>query len=246
MNDPSLSAAASWETNGSPDAASPPYRPRRSALTLLPPAGPVRVRALAVVLVPLLLVAVPVAVSAVSGGGSGAGAGTQVQQVGGQPANVSGGVPLFPPATTGEPSAEPSPTVPLGDPGVGSPTATDPFATTTPTPSSTDTPSAPTDTPSGDPTRPDNVVQNYFAAINSGHFRTAWNLGGRSFGGSYAAFAAGFADTVRDTVTVVSVEGDSVAVTLVSLQSNGTQHSYSGSYTVVDGVITSATVRQTG
>ena len=242
MNDPSLSATASWETNGSLDAASPPYRPRRSAPGLLPPAGPVRVRALAVVLLPLLLMAVPVAVSAVSDGGSGAA--TQVQQVGGQPANVSGGGLQLPPATTDVPSAEPSPTVPLGDPGVGSPTATDPFATTTP--SSTDTPSAPTDTPSGDPTRPDNVVQSYFAAINSGHYRTAWNLGGRSFGGSYAAFAAGFADTVRDTVTVLSVDGDSVAVTLVSLQSNGTQHSYSGSYTVVDGVITDATMRQTG
>lgn len=260
MNDPSLSAE-SWEPNGSSDVAPRRSSPRGRGPGLLPPAGPLRVRALAVICLPLLLVGAPLALSAVNNGGTSAG--TQSQQVGGQPAAADGGqASLFPAAPTDTPSADPSAGTPFGDPGGSSPTATDwstdssipsnPSDTTplTAPPSASDSGStsagaSPSGTPVA-PAQPVDVVLSYFAAINSGDYKAAWSLGGSNLGGSYAAFAAGFADTVRDTVTVVSVQGASVKVALVSLQRDGTQHTYHGSYTVSGGVITSATVQQTG
>ena len=250
MNDPSPTAE-SWEPNGSPDAASRPSSPRPRGPGLLPPPGPVRVRALAVVCLPLLLVGVPMTLSAVNSGGTSTG--TQFQQVGGQPTPLDGGpASQFPTAPTDTPSADPSSGTPFGDSGGGSPTTTDASSMSplTDSPSASDSSSASdsasaSGTPAG-PAHPDDVVRSYFAAINSGDYTTAWNLGGSNLGGSYAAFAAGFADTVRDTVTVESVQGASVTVTLVSLQRDGTQHTYHGSYTVGGGVITSATMQQTG
>jgi hypothetical protein len=90
---------------------------------------------------------------------------------------------------------------------------------------------------------PANVVINYFAAINSGDYRLAWSLGGDNLDPSYDHFAAGFAGTKRDTVTVLSTTGDTVRIQLDAEQSDGSHRSFSGTYTVRGGVIVGADVQ---
>lgn len=88
------------------------------------------------------------------------------------------------------------------------------------------------------------VVESYFAAINAGNYALAWSLGGMNIeNGSYSSFVQGFASTSSDTVTVVSVDGDTVAVTLDALQTDGTHKYFSGTYTVKNGVIVAANVQ---
>lgn len=96
--------------------------------------------------------------------------------------------------------------------------------------------------PSSASPAPADVVRAYFDAINAGDYRRAWNLGGKDLGGSYESFAAGFADTVSDTVTITSTNGAEVSVTLDAEQSDGSVRHYVGTYTVRGGVITAAHV----
>ena len=107
-------------------------------------------------------------------------------------------------------------------------------------------PTLPAETPSPTPTAgPAAAVQAYIAAINAKDYPQAWALGGENFGGTYSAFAAGFDDTKQDTLTIVSVDGDVVTVELTSQQADGSQNMYSGTYTVTDGIITSASLTKT-
>jgi hypothetical protein len=101
-------------------------------------------------------------------------------------------------------------------------------------------------TPPADTTGPASVVEAYFAAINAKDYQTAWSLGGENQGGSYADFAAGFANTEQDTVTVESVSGDVVTVTLVAQNDDGTILNFAGTYTVTNGEITASNMQQTG
>jgi hypothetical protein len=104
-----------------------------------------------------------------------------------------------------------------------------------------------TDTvPSTSSSGPDGVVQQYFAAINQRDFATAWSLGGQNLDSSYSDFTAGFASTAQDTPTILSVAGDTVSINLVAVNTDGTQHTFTGSLTVVGGVITSAHLLATG
>ncbi|MFV0131870.1 hypothetical protein ACLGIH_01090 [Streptomyces sp. HMX87] len=88
------------------------------------------------------------------------------------------------------------------------------------------------------------TVERYFAAINAGDYRRAWDLGGKNLDRSYASFAAGFADTVHDAVQITEVRGSVVTVTLDALQSDGTVRSFAGTYTVKGGVIVDADIRR--
>ncbi|MEU5272569.1 hypothetical protein AB0G77_29375 [Streptomyces hygroscopicus] len=121
--------------------------------------------------------------------------------------------------------------------------------TTTPTLPDTAEPS-PTDWPTVDESPsaedgPDATVTRYFDAINNGDFSTAWDLGGKNLDQSYSTFVSGFSETERDEVTIVSVEGDTVSVDLVSYQTDGSRRSFTGTYTVRGGVITGADMRRT-
>lgn len=88
------------------------------------------------------------------------------------------------------------------------------------------------------------VVEDYFAAINAGNYALAWSLGGMNIeNGSYSSFVQGFADTSSDTVTVVSVNGDTVSVTLDAAQTDGTHKYFAGTYTVRNGVIVAADIQ---
>ncbi len=87
---------------------------------------------------------------------------------------------------------------------------------------------------------PEQVVRAYYDAINGGDYQRAWDLGGRNLGGSYRAFADGFDSTSHDTVTIISTHGSTVSVHLDAEQSDGSHREFSGTYTVHDGMITSA------
>ena len=84
------------------------------------------------------------------------------------------------------------------------------------------------------------IVQSYFNAINDHDYRTAWDLGGKNFSGSYGSFVAGFDNTLYDALTIEGSHGDVVDVFLDAEQYNGSDHEYSGSYTVRGGQIVAA------
>jgi hypothetical protein len=93
---------------------------------------------------------------------------------------------------------------------------------------------------------PAGAVRAYFAAINSRNYARAWRLGGRNTGISYATFTAGFSGTAKDVVTLLSSAGPVVTARLTAYQSDGTVKTFSGRYTVENGVITQFEVRQLG
>ena len=96
-------------------------------------------------------------------------------------------------------------------------------------------------------TSPSAVVEQYFADINAGDYASAWAIGGRNLqGGNFDSFVQGFATTVSDSVTIVSTNGDTVQMQLDALQTDGTHKHFAGTYTVRDGLIVAANVRQTG
>ncbi|MBF6169958.1 zinc ribbon domain-containing protein [Nocardia blacklockiae] len=93
-------------------------------------------------------------------------------------------------------------------------------------------------------TGPAAVVWNYFDAANRRDYLAAWNLGGHNLDTSFDHFAAGFATTARDQVTIVSVTGNQVEVTLDATQSDGGHRLYTGYYIVDNGEIVRARMRE--
>jgi eukaryotic-like serine/threonine-protein kinase len=97
---------------------------------------------------------------------------------------------------------------------------------------------------------PAEVVQAYYAAINNHNCGTAWNLGGDNIsaanGQTYHQFCQGFSDTSRDVLTVDSVAGDTVTVTVLAEHTDGSSQTFQGSYVVSNGVIDSASIQQSG
>ncbi|MEU5189988.1 serine/threonine-protein kinase [Streptomyces klenkii] len=107
------------------------------------------------------------------------------------------------------------------------------------------TPPAPAQPPNGTPAAaPQQVVQDYYAAINNHDYARAWKLGGKNLGGSYGEFVKGFATTASDSVTVTSVSGDTVGVELDATQTDGSHRYFSGTFTVNNGEIVSAAVQR--
>jgi len=90
------------------------------------------------------------------------------------------------------------------------------------------------------------VVQAYYAAINAGDFQTAWNLGGDNLDPTYTAFVDGFSGTAHDALTVTGSQGDSVSVSLDATQSDGSVQTYTGTYSVSGGHITSGQLTAAG
>jgi serine/threonine protein kinase len=89
------------------------------------------------------------------------------------------------------------------------------------------------------------TVRAYYAAINARDYPRAWALiGGKSSQtADYNAFVKGFAQTQRDNVTIVSVNGGLVTVRLAATQTDGSVKNYQGSYTVTNGVITQSRIQ---
>ena len=88
------------------------------------------------------------------------------------------------------------------------------------------------------------VVQQYYAALNRGDYRTAygfWDQNGAASGKSYAAFAKGFAQTASTRVVTgtptnpdagMSQRWIDVPVDVYAKLKNGTQQHFRGSYTL--------------
>lgn len=146
------------------------------------------------------------------------------------------GKPVAATATRTTPSGPAIPTFPSSTPSPGS--------STTPTQSSTTPDTSTPDDPG--PSDPQAVVQSYFDAINKKDYQQAWELGGKNAGKPFSTFAAGFATTDHDTVTVTSVQDNVVTLDLVAQQTDGTRRTYHGTYTVADGIIVHFSVRATG
>ena len=129
------------------------------------------------------------------------------------------------------------------------PLAATPTATSQSTRSATPTPSA-TGSAGSAGSGPAAVVQAYYAAINNHDCGKAWSLGGDNIsaasGQTYQQFCQGFSTTSRDVLTVEGVAGDTVTVSVLAEQTNGSSQTFQGSYVVSDGVIDSASVQQSG
>ncbi|OIJ97294.1 hypothetical protein BIV25_16130 [Streptomyces sp. MUSC 14] len=204
-------------------------------LGLLPAAGQERTYALIIAGVPLLLILLTAVLpqSASDGGGSASGA---VSGNGGYSYQPTVPDPATPDTSTA--SIPASTTYGAESTGGTDATALSPSPADTQSPTGTDSATPGTDGAAD----PGATVQRYFDAINGHDFKTAWDLGGKNLDSSYASFVAGFAGTEQDTVSVASVQDTTVSVSLLAQQTDGTQKSYSGQYTVVDGVITHASV----
>jgi hypothetical protein len=90
---------------------------------------------------------------------------------------------------------------------------------------------------------PAQTVLEYFAAINHRRYLEAWRLTGETE--PYAVFRAGYAGTLKDTVTIESVSGNVVTAKLAAIQTNGKLKTYQGTYTVTNGIISSTNVQRT-
>ncbi|MEV6206872.1 DUF4352 domain-containing protein [Kitasatospora sp. NPDC051914] len=123
-----------------------------------------------------------------------------------------------------------------------------PSATAAPTPTATATQTTTvTATAAASPrptaaAAPRQVVEDYYAALNARDYARAWALGGRNLAPGYWQFVNGFAGTASDSLTVVGVRGDTVAVRLDALQTDGTHRHYTGTYTVRNGEIVAASI----
>jgi hypothetical protein len=96
-------------------------------------------------------------------------------------------------------------------------------------------------------TAPWPVVKAYYQDITLRDYAAAWQLlGHHPHGAGYASFAAGYANTGRQTVTKISRSGDQVSFTLRSDNPDGTVQTYQGTATVTGGKIVTTNVAQTG
>jgi hypothetical protein len=154
-----------------------------------------------------------------------------------------------PSSAPGTPSA--SATVPSASAAVPSASATVPSASAAVPSASAAAPSA-VATASSAPrapalTNPVAVVTQFYADIANGDYSDAWALGGDNIGGpSYPEWVNGYATTATIDVTSSGLTGsDTVWADISATQDNGSVNTYSGTYTVVGGVITSADIVQT-
>jgi hypothetical protein len=94
---------------------------------------------------------------------------------------------------------------------------------------------------------PDQIVRNYYDAINSHDYQTAWRLvGGNKFGQTYQEFVAGFASTAHDKLRIDGVNGNTVTIELVATQDDRTTRTYQGTYTIQGGRIVDASLQRVG
>jgi hypothetical protein len=116
----------------------------------------------------------------------------------------------------------------------------------------TATPSAPQAPAEGAPGQPlanaAAVVTQYYQDLSNGDYADAWTLGGVNVAGTdYNTWVAGYATTTSVTLNTESQwNSTTVSASITATQSDGGSTSYQGTYTVEGGVITSASITQTG
>jgi hypothetical protein len=96
-------------------------------------------------------------------------------------------------------------------------------------------------------TDPGAVVQQFYADISAHDYLAAWNLGGKNLAGgaSYDSWVAGYSTTASIGVSSYNDTGSTtVFADIAATQTDGSFRSYSGTYTVHNGVITSAHIKR--
>jgi hypothetical protein len=91
------------------------------------------------------------------------------------------------------------------------------------------------------------VVTQFYQDITDHNYAAAWALGGRNVSGGvgYNAWVAGYGTTESTSLGTFSNFGaGEVQVDLFALQSDGTVRSYTGTYTVQNGIIVAAHIVQ--
>ncbi|MEU1076008.1 MULTISPECIES: protein kinase [unclassified Streptomyces] len=121
------------------------------------------------------------------------------------------------------------------------PAQSNPVSTSVPPTSAPTIPAIPA-TPTTAPAQ--QVVEDYFAAIDTKDYARAWDLGGKNLGGTYDSYVKGFSTTASDAVTVEGVSGETVAVRLDATQTDGTHQFFAGTYTVRNGTIVAADIHK--
>jgi hypothetical protein len=91
------------------------------------------------------------------------------------------------------------------------------------------------------------VVAQFYQDITDQDYSAAWNLGGVNIGGaSYDTWVKGYSTTASISLSTDSNFGeDQVQANLVATQTDGSVQTYSGNYTVNNGVIASANIEET-
>jgi hypothetical protein len=92
------------------------------------------------------------------------------------------------------------------------------------------------------------VVDQFYQDITDHNYSAAWSLGGDNLSGGvgYDSWVAGYATTVSITLYDTANFGSGeVTAYLNALQGDGSTATYSGTYYVANGVITSASIAQT-
>ena len=105
---------------------------------------------------------------------------------------------------------------------------------------------APAQAPSPGLSDPVAVVTQFYADITARNYGAAWALGGDNIAGtSYANWVAGYGTTTAISVTAAEDFGsDQATASISAAQDDGSVLSYSGTYTVQNGVIVSAQITQ--
>ena len=140
-------------------------------------------------------------------------------------------------------TAKPRP--PAKSPAVASPRYTPP-----PAPSSAPAQQPPPQQPAPPAmTNPGSVVMQYYQDVSDGDYPAAWALGGDNLSGGvgYSTWVAGYQNTTA-SISITSYgtwSSSKVWADISAVQLDGSVKTYSGTYTVWDGVITAADITQT-
>jgi hypothetical protein len=91
------------------------------------------------------------------------------------------------------------------------------------------------------------VVVQFYADLTNHDYATAWSLGGDNIAGTdYDSWVAGYSTTASLYLgTDATWNGPIVNAELIALQTGGSVKTYQGTYTVIGGVITAASIVQT-
>jgi hypothetical protein len=96
------------------------------------------------------------------------------------------------------------------------------------------------------------VVSQYYQDVSDKNYAAAWAIGGRNLaaanGQTYASWVAGYADTTA-SISITSYgtwSNGTVWCYISAVQYSGAVNTYYGTYTVANGVIVSASIRQVG
>jgi hypothetical protein len=147
-----------------------------------------------------------------------------------------GGAAVSRPAGTGASAANAA--AARGQPAASSPSAGASASPASASPAPPATPARPGGTAS-----PRQVVRAFYAAISRHDWPQVWRLGGRNLGyGPYATYqgmVAGYAGTIRDEVTDLTVRGNVVSGHFRAYHAGGQVRTYRFSYAVRGGAITS-------